>query len=244
MLPPYSLIGQLAMEESSQKKSPWPTALAVIVFIALLALLFWPAKNGRGVSPRSTCKNNLKWIGLALLNYEETYGSLPPAYIADEDGKPIHSWRALLLPFLEQDELTALYDFSQPWDSPHNSKLANSMPSVFRCAAADDLPDGYTNYVAITGPGRIFDGARATRLSEVADGASNTLMVIEVPDSQAVPWLSPFATPIAIARSNHGGGGNAVFADGFVQFVKSDLKPETMTALQTIAGGERGLEEY
>lgn len=185
-----------------------------IAIAAALVLLLWPVHNASSVNPRSTCKNNLKQIGLALLNYEQTYGSLPPAYIADKDGKPIHSWRVLLLPFLEQDEIYAQYDFNQPWDSPHNSKLAKSMPSGLRCAAAGDLPDGYTNYVAVTGPGRIFDGVRATRLKEITDGSSNTIMLIEVPDSQAVPWLSPFPTGIAIAQSNHEMGALAVFADG------------------------------
>src|SRR5262245_29474808 len=53
---------------------------------------------------RVQCKyNNVKQIGLALLNYREKYGTLPPAYIADEARRPMHSWRVLILPFLDQN---------------------------------------------------------------------------------------------------------------------------------------------
>ena len=220
-------------------RQTWMTVFGVTVVLGALLVIFLPSPGSRPASPRSTCKNNLKQIGLALLAYEQTYGSLPPAYIANKYGKPIHSWRVLLLPFWEQEMIYNLYDFNQPWDSPHNSKLANSMPSGFRCAAADDLPDGLTNYIAVSGPGRNFDGAHATRLSEISDGIADTIMVIEVPDSQAVPWFSPFEPAITTAASNHIGGANAIFVDGSVSFLPSDMPAATMTALQTIAGGEQ-----
>ena len=60
--------------------------------------------------------NNLKQIGLAFHNYADAYRSFPPAVIYGPDGKPWHSWRVLLLPFLEQQPLYEQYDFSQPWD--------------------------------------------------------------------------------------------------------------------------------
>jgi hypothetical protein len=60
----------------------------------------------RVLAPRSPrrpiCVNHLKQIGLALHNYYSVYGVFPPAYVADESGKPMHSWRVLILPFLEE----------------------------------------------------------------------------------------------------------------------------------------------
>ena len=47
--------------------------------------------------------SNLKQIGLALLNYEQTNGRLPPAAVADKQGKAMHSWRTLILPYLERN---------------------------------------------------------------------------------------------------------------------------------------------
>src|SRR4051794_6845264 len=83
---------------------------AGVIIVGLLAALLLP--NYRGGAPRHAarrmqCSNHLKQIGLALQNYHDDYGTLPPAYIADSTGKPIHSWRVLLLPYIEQK---LLYD--------------------------------------------------------------------------------------------------------------------------------------
>ena len=77
------------------------------------------------------CTNNLKHIGLALLNYNDIFGCFPPAYTTDANGKPMHSWRVLILPFIEQQTLYKRYRFDEPWDGPNNSLLAKEMPSVF-----------------------------------------------------------------------------------------------------------------
>ncbi|MEZ6144785.1 MAG: DUF1559 domain-containing protein [Planctomycetaceae bacterium] len=54
--------------------------------------------------PRSSrhlqCKNNLKQIMLALHNYHDDFGTFPPAYTVDENGKRMHSWRTLIWPYL------------------------------------------------------------------------------------------------------------------------------------------------
>jgi hypothetical protein len=65
----------------------------------------------REASRRSQCMNNLKQILIALQNYHDVYGEFPPACIRDKDGKPMHSWRVLLLPFLEQEALYKQYRF-------------------------------------------------------------------------------------------------------------------------------------
>src|SRR5262249_42952585 len=80
------------------------------------------------VARRSQCKNNLKQIGLAMFNYHDAYGCFPPAYIADADGRPMHSWRVLLLPFLDEAARYRKYRFDEPWDGPNNSELATSVP--------------------------------------------------------------------------------------------------------------------
>jgi hypothetical protein len=52
---------------------------------------------------RVQCHNNLRHIGMAMLNYQQQYGCFPPAFIPNENGKPKHSWRLLILPFLGED---------------------------------------------------------------------------------------------------------------------------------------------
>ena len=74
-------------------------------------------------SHRARCPNNLKQIAIALQSYHDEYGSLPPPYVAAADGQPMHSWRVLLLPFLECEPLYRQYRFDEPWDGPNNRKL-------------------------------------------------------------------------------------------------------------------------
>src|SRR3954466_12181792 len=80
--------------------------LVVVAVIGILVALLLPAtRSSRGAARRSQCVNNLKQVGLALHNYEATYGALPPATTVDASGRPLHSWRTLSLPFLQQEPL-------------------------------------------------------------------------------------------------------------------------------------------
>ena len=121
-------------------KTPiWIIVLAVAVPMVLvcggilLALLLPAVSAAREAARRAQCSNNLKQIGLALLNYESTFGALPPAVFADDHGKPMKSWRVAILPFLDQEPLYQQYDSKQPWDSPQNRALGNTPLSIFRC---------------------------------------------------------------------------------------------------------------
>ncbi len=215
----------------------------------LLALLLPAVQNVREAARRAQCTNNLKQIGLAMQNYHDVYRTFPPAYLADEDGKPMHSWRVLILPFLEQKPLYDRYRFDEPWDGPNNRLLAASMPSVFRCPSEQAAPPGVTSYVGVSGPGAIFDGAQPTAISAVNDGTSNTLMAVEFAGS-SIQWLEPrdldasqltavVNTPDGVnISSEHPGGANALFADGHVQMLSSSVNSQTLHDLTTISGGE------
>ncbi|MGY8768159.1 MAG: DUF1559 family PulG-like putative transporter [Pirellulales bacterium] len=76
-------------------------------------------------------QNNLKQIVFACHIYYETYQQFPPAYLANETGKPVHSWRVLILPYLGEEELYRQYRFDEPWDSEANVRVLIKMPSVF-----------------------------------------------------------------------------------------------------------------
>ena len=69
---------------------------------------------------------------MAVAMYEEANGPLPP-FVPDENGKPMHSWRVVVLPYAEEVVLYEEYDFSKPWDSPEN--MALEMPNWFACPA-------------------------------------------------------------------------------------------------------------
>ena len=106
--------------------------LCLIAIIGIMAATFLPAVSSTGRRGpwywKTHCKNNIKQIALALLMYEQAHGSFPPAYTADADGTPLHSWRVLILPYIEQQRLYDQYDFDEPWDGPNNSQLHGMMP--------------------------------------------------------------------------------------------------------------------
>ena len=78
--------------------------LVVVTILGLLAgaLFLTPVRSGRSTAQRTQCLNNLRNIALALINYHENYQALPPAYTVDATGRRLHSWRTLILPYLDQ----------------------------------------------------------------------------------------------------------------------------------------------
>lgn len=201
------------------------------------------------VSRSYQCRNNLKTISLALHAYHERYGSFPPAFIADSTGRPIHSWRVLILPFLEQEALYDQYDFREPWDGPHNIRLLARRPQVFACPSRLPAPRDVTSYVAITGPGTMFRGARAVKVPEVTDGTNNTLMIAETANV-AIPWTAPTDVDLRTMSfrlndpdhhgisSKHPGGANFACGDGHVGFMKQTIDPKRLRELVLIADGD------
>ncbi len=160
-----------------------------LIVPVLIALILPALQIGREAARKTQCANNLKEIGLAMHTYHEVYGSFPPAYIADENGQPMHSWRVLILPYMDEEALYEQYDFDERWDGPNNSRLAGLMPDAYRCPSGYKDPP-YTDYVVITGPGTVFDDADGTQLGEITDDPSNTILVVESSESD-VHWMEP-----------------------------------------------------
>lgn len=227
-------------------------ALCGVLVLLLGACLGAPAiqSGARSGARRSQCSNNLKNISLALQNYHDTFGSFPPAFVADESGRPMHSWRVLILPFMENKGLYDKYRFDEPWDGPNNSKLAHMMPEPYRCP--HDFQRGEfleTSYLAVIGPETVWPGEKSITLADVADGTSNTLLVVEVHDS-GIHWMEPrdlhmSQMPMLVnaprgqgLSSEHPHGAQCAFVDGHVQLLTNNTPAETLRALLTISGGE------
>ena len=87
------------------------------------------------------CTNNLKQIALAMHNYAADNNTFPPAATFDTDGKPLLSWRMLILPYLDEDSLYRQFHLDEPWDSPHNKPLIAQIPPDVSMSQRDgDLP--------------------------------------------------------------------------------------------------------
>src|SRR5207245_10819748 len=94
----------------------------------------WPAVAVTGIkenADRILSRNKLKQLALAFHNYHNTTRHFPQPATLDKDGKPLLSWRVELLPVMEQAKLYSEFKHDEPWDSEHNKKLLEKMPSVF-----------------------------------------------------------------------------------------------------------------
>ncbi|MSR57404.1 MAG: DUF1559 domain-containing protein [Planctomycetaceae bacterium] len=223
--------------------------LVLLVCGGVLAALLLPAvQQAREAARRTQCKNNLKQIGLALHNYHDTYHCFPPAFIADESGKPMHSWRVLILPYLDEPGLYSRYRFDEPWDGPNNSQLLPLMPAIYRCPSDPSSPAATnTAYAGVFGPKSVFRGTQPVRMADITDGTANTLAVGEVGAGTAIPWMKPQDIDITLHPtigspggfgSAHVGGCHFIMLDGSVRFVSQNINATTLQSLFTIDGGE------
>ena len=225
------------------------TQLAVAAALVLMLCLLLPTLQMTGHRPRSPCVSNLEQIATALHNYHEVYGSFPPAYMADQNGQRMHSWRVVILPFLGEEELHSKYDFEQPWYSKHNLQVAEETGSLYRCPKAPDHLLTRTNYVAVVGPETAWPGQEGTRLDDFRDGIQYTLLVVEVRDA-GIRWSEPRDLEFDSMRrqvdgsvgqaisSSHPGGAAVVFADGHTAYLGHSISWSTLRALLTTAGRE------
>ncbi len=214
------------------------------ILAVMISLLMPATRSARTAARRTQCRNNLKQIGLALHNYHDVYGSFPPATTADANGRPLHSWRTLLLPYLDQRQLYESIDLSRPWDDPVNAALHDKCPSTYRCPSAAIDAD-QTLYMAVVAPGGCFASNRATKISEITDGTSNTIVVVEVPLSQSVHWMAPYDddrnSVVSMGENSelaHSEIVQGLMGDGSVQPIGRELSPGTLLEMMTIDGGE------
>lgn len=198
--------------------------LVVIAIIGILVGLLLPAvQAARESARRIQCTNNLKQIGLGLHNYHDTNRAFPPSYVITPGGGGVNgqpdpltrdtgpgwAWGALVLPFLEQRNLQASFNYSRPCWDPQNAAPARTQLPVFLCPSAtgteqpmqvkDDNGQALATfarscYVANAGqeePWRyaidnwqgVADGPlyrnSPTRFADVTDGLSNTVFLGE-----------------------------------------------------------------
>ncbi|MFP6766196.1 MAG: DUF1559 domain-containing protein [Planctomycetaceae bacterium] len=183
--------------------------------------------------------------------------------VGDASGRPVHSWRVLILPWLDASDLYQRYRFDEPWDGPHNSQLASEMPEALRCPGFAHGPEHHTNYVVVTDDNSVFPGDRCMTFREITDGTSHTLLVIEV-RQHSVHWMQPDDCSEAEIvcglqainhgeQTNHGepdagvwpfdsadpGGWHWLLVDGTVRFQPNSLSPEALRALITRNGNEQ-----
>lgn len=233
------------------------------------ALLLPAVQAAREAARRTTSKNNLKMFGLAMHNYHDTFGAFPAGTIADSADavEDRLAWTVSVAPFLDMNRISKEFDTGLPWDAESNLEAAGKLasgtflnPSMGETTTVDGEPVSHFAGCAGVGEGAellpvthkragMFGANRATKMRDILDGTSNTLMIGEV-DSQLGAWTAG-GTPTMRAFTqkpyingpdgfggNHPGGSQFVFGDGSVRFLSENVDSSVAEALMTIRGGE------
>lgn len=163
--------------------------LAIIVCVAGAAFLIPSLLRVQGQNQLTAAESNLKTLVGAMQQYHDNWGCFPPAITYGPDGvTPFHSWRVLLLPYLEQDVLYTQYNLREPWNSPNNRFVMQQMPSVFSDGA--QRSNNATSFVVVTGDRTMFPLQTSTSRKDAAKGQSATALIVESAFSQVI-WTEP-----------------------------------------------------
>ena len=210
----------------------------------LMAGFMMPAVTRAQVAAgRAQAANNLKQVAIAMHNYHDTYRKMPSPAITDDDDEPLLSWRVAILPFLGEQALYEQFKRDEPWNSPHNIRLIERMPSVYQ-APSDTLAPGETVVQLPIGDKAMFSEGKETRFRDILDGTSNTIMAIEVAPENAVPWTKPAdwevnpEDPMDGLGAIHQEGFQAVTGDGAVHFFSEFVDADEFAKLLTRDGRE------
>lgn len=179
-------------------------------------------------------------------NYQDQQGRLPPAVVYGEYGRPLYSWRVLLLPYIEQQELYKRFHLDEPWDSAHNIRLLELMPGTYAPPPGKKsrIPAYHTVYHVFVGEGTAFEEGKELKMpQDFLDGTSNTILFVEA--GTPVPWTKPEDLiydpdrPLPrLDRLFH----NMIrvgLADGSVRYLSKNIDEATLRGAITRNGGER-----
>jgi prepilin-type N-terminal cleavage/methylation domain-containing protein len=244
--------------------------VVMAVLAALVALLSPAVQMAREAGRRTTCLNNLRNVGCALHGHLLSRQRFPVGcteWRAPGKAGPARclAWSARILPWLEEESLSRLIDWTKAFDHPANAAAAAQPLPVFRCPSADTTAPlvgglGRSDYGGLAGerivspnnPEKgplVHDRGLADR--DIIDGLSRTIFVGECaagawPDGQWINGRNLFDQAYAVnwptwedeLRSRHFGGAHALFGDGGVRLVDEAIDPRVLAAACTRAGGE------
>jgi hypothetical protein len=195
----------------------------------------------RNAAHRSADLRNLKQLSLAVASYESANEHFPSAFQLGPNGQPWHSWRVLILPFIEENELFKQYRFDEPWNGPNNSNLASRMPRLYAFHGKYKPGLTTTNYLAVVGKDTMWPGANSRKRAEM-ESASNTILIAEN-NGLEVHWMEPrdLNTETMSFEFNHPHGlsswytyPSAAMVDGSLNSFSEGYDEATLRAMLTV----------
>jgi prepilin-type N-terminal cleavage/methylation domain-containing protein len=164
----------MSLSKRSQFRAQAFTLVELLVVIAiigtLIALLLPAIQSAREAARATQCKSHLKQIGLATLQFNETYHAFPPARLKSrgrqsyvcESTQP--SWLVRILPFLEETAQYARWDVNNRFES-HAANVREFIPMVYICPTRRSLSEAVISSGSVTQPVTYPCGCAETRPS-------------------------------------------------------------------------------
>jgi hypothetical protein len=184
---------------------------------------------------------NLTRIGDAFKAYLEDKRVYPRRAVFDHTKQPLLSWRVAILPYLGYRDLYSEFRLNEPWNSPHNRNLLAKIPAVYQ---SPERFDDRTNYLLPIDSATIFALDRGVPPLSVEDRPENTVFVLEVDDSLAVPWTEPRDYPLNLNAPTRdlgtlrGDSFYVVWGNGQVGRVLTSAPARYLRAMYTYDGNE------
>lgn len=181
-------------------------------------------------------QKRLRSVGMAMHQYYDTFKTSPATSKRPNGTLSELSWRVHLLPMLDQGSLYEKFALDESWDSPTNKKLVEFMPEVFQNILGKPTE---TSLHVLTGEASLFGGNR--NWMSAKDGLQNTVMIMELPAKQAIPWTQPekhdVVNGLSFNELTDGNGMAVVMGDGTYARL-SDISDDLFFGLATGSGGE------
>lgn len=242
------------------------TILAILAGLALTGI-----QKARHSANRADCQNRLRNQAAAVLHFESREGRLPPGSISGPYARLNvpeginHGFWTVLLAELDQPAAASQYHWNVNFDDSLNQAVVNLRIEALLCPALNSdrietWPAGYTARIAdfapvevnafladigLLDPSENFDGVMpvngSVRLNDIADGASNTLLLVEAAGRAGMAWSSPdllVSVRSILGGEAHQGGANAALCDGSIRFFPAGTEIRLLARLATRGGKE------
>jgi prepilin-type N-terminal cleavage/methylation domain-containing protein/prepilin-type processing-associated H-X9-DG protein len=181
--------------------------LVVIAIIAVLIALLLPAvQSAREAARRIQCVNNLKQLGLAIQNYHDINGALPPTALnSSTTVTPDFALKARLLPFFEQTPAYNALNMGYLYNAAPNFTVRTLQVNAFLCPSDANIPDGTTTVAGMTGqPGY---HSYPNNIGTFATNNGNTY------DGPAYEMNANFGAVVSLAAITDGTSNTAIFSE-------------------------------
>lgn len=187
-------LGEKVVPAKANKRSGWRWWQVLLAMLALgLIVALW-LPNIRRLGPLNRiyeCRRNLTAIQQAVRQYADSYGAYPPAYTVDAEGRRLHSWRTLLLPYLGQQSLYDQIDLSQPWHAAVHDRVRATVVPAYHCPSLEQ-GSTKTGYLSVVTDASLLGPGRSIPAKAVERPLDKLLICIEVNAERTVHWMSPF----------------------------------------------------